>query len=64
MSKQYIKKVDFLTLRANVHFNFRQSSIVQVVLRRVRTFDKLNGAKVIPEQVVDEFCHWLNNQFE
>jgi hypothetical protein len=50
-SNQYIKKVEFLTLRANVHFNFRQSSVVQVVLRRVRTFDKLNGAKVVPNQV-------------
>lgn len=49
-SNQYIKKVDFITLRATVNFNFRQSSIVQVVLRRVKTFDKLNGKRSIPEQ--------------
>jgi hypothetical protein len=47
-SNQYVKKVEYLTLRANVNFNFRQSSIVQVVLRRVKTFDKLNPTRVIP----------------
>jgi len=41
-SNRYIKKVEFLTLRANVEFNYRQKSIVQVVLRRVKTFDKVH----------------------
>jgi hypothetical protein len=50
-SNQYIKKVEFLTLRANVTFNFRQSGIVQVVLRRVRSFDKLNSLRKVPDQV-------------
>lgn len=50
-SNRFIKKVDFLTLRANVNFNYRQSSIVQVVLRRVKTFDKIHSAKQIPDQI-------------
>jgi len=50
-SNQFIKKVDFLTLRANVDYNFRESSIVQVVLRRVKTFDKLDGTNKIPDKV-------------
>ncbi len=50
-TKQYIKKVEFLTLRANVEFNFRQKSIVQVVLRRVRKFDKINPDRKIPDKI-------------
>lgn len=50
-SERYIKKVDFLTLRANVNFNFRQSAIVQVVLRRVKTFDKIRGENKVPTKV-------------
>jgi hypothetical protein len=50
-SERYIKKVDFLTLRANVHFNFRQSAIVQVVLRRVKAFDKIHPNSKIKDQV-------------
>ena len=53
-SKRYIKKVEFVTLRANINFNFRQSTIVQVVLRRVKTFDKLNPTMIIP---VETFFH-------
>lgn len=50
-SNRFIKKVDFLTLRANVNFNYRQKSIVQVVLRRVKTYDKYNGASKIPDKI-------------
>lgn len=50
-SGRYIKKVDFLTLRANVNFNFRQSSIVQVVLRRVKIFDKIHSENHIADEV-------------
>lgn len=50
-SGRYIKKVDFLTLRANVNFNYRQSSIVQVVLRRVRIFDKIRSSNRIPDKI-------------
>lgn len=50
-SKRYIKKADYLTLRANVLFNFRQSSIVQVVLRRVQTFDILNPSHQVDDKV-------------
>ncbi|TBO44313.1 DUF4365 domain-containing protein [Pedobacter kyonggii] len=50
-SKRFIKKVDFLTLRAEVHFNYRQSSIVQVVLRRVKTFDKQHPTIHVQDQV-------------
>lgn len=50
-TKRFIKKVEFLTLRANVNFNYRQNSIVQVVLRRVKTFDKVHYSKKIPDEV-------------
>jgi hypothetical protein len=50
-SKKFIKKVDFLTLRANVEFNFRQDSIVQVVLRRVKIYDKLNPENKIEDKI-------------
>ena len=49
-SQRYIKKVDFLTLRANVTFNFRQDAIVQVVIRRVKTFDKINPSLNIEDK--------------
>lgn len=50
-TNQYIKKVEFLTLRANVEFNFRQKSIVQVVLRRLKEFDKINPERKIPDKI-------------
>jgi hypothetical protein len=50
-SGRYIKRVEFITLRANVYFNFRQSSIVQVVLRRVKTFDKIHFDKKVEDQI-------------
>lgn len=50
-SRRFIKKVEYLTLRANVEFNFRQDSIVQVVLRRVRTFDKFYQNSKIPAEI-------------
>ncbi|MCX2474641.1 DUF4365 domain-containing protein [Pedobacter sp. MC2016-05] len=50
-SKRYIKKIDYLTLRAEVKFNYRQSSIIQVVLRRIKTFDKQNTLHSIPDKV-------------
>jgi len=50
-SNRFIKKVDFLTLRANVNFNYRQKSIVQVVLRRVKTFDKNKSELKIPDKI-------------
>ena len=50
-SKQYLKKVDYLTLRANVDFNFRESSIIQVVLRRVKIFDLYNPERIIPDEI-------------
>ncbi|WP_448103436.1 DUF4365 domain-containing protein [Pedobacter panaciterrae] len=50
-SCQYIKKVDFLTLRANVEFDYRQKGIVQVVLRRVKTFDKIDQTRVMKDQI-------------
>lgn len=50
-SERYIKKVEFLTLRANIEFNYRQESIVQVVLRRVKTFDKIHPEQVIQDQI-------------
>lgn len=50
-SERFIKKVDFLTLRAKVNFNYRQSAIVQVVLRRVKTFDKIHSTIIIPDRV-------------
>lgn len=59
-SERFIKKVDFLTLRANVHFNFRQSAIVQVVLRRVKTFDKIHPNNKIKDQV---FFHSVYEPF-
>lgn len=50
-SKRFIKKVDFLTLRANVNFYYRQSAIVQVVLRRIKTFDLVNEENKVPDQI-------------
>lgn len=50
-SQRFIKKVEFLTLRAKVNFNYRQSAIVQVVLRRIKTFDKVHVGVQVPEQV-------------
>lgn len=50
-SKHYLKKVDYLTLRANVDFNFRESSIIQVVLRRVKIFDLYNPERIIPDEI-------------
>jgi hypothetical protein len=50
-SDRFIKKAEFLTLRANVNFNFRQSAIVQVVLRRIKTFDKIHPEKRLDDQI-------------
>ncbi len=50
-SERFIKSIDFLTLRANINFNFRQTAIVQVVLRRVKTFDKIHGDDEIADQI-------------
>lgn len=59
-SKKYVKRVEYLTLRANVNFNFRQSSIVQVVLRRVKTFDLKNPERIIPDEI---FFHSIYEPF-
>lgn len=59
-SQRFLKKVDFLTLRANVNFNFRQSAVVQVVLKRVKTYDKVHPDNPIQEQI---FFHSVYEPF-
>ena len=56
-SKQFIKKVEYLTLRAKVNFNYRENAIVQVVVRRVKIFDFIN-AITLPD------LHYFHSVYE